>query len=306
MSIFCPVFFFSRQAYVLKKPVAAYNFDIWAPLSVHVWVSYAIFIVVLGVLMDLAQLGLKNQPWKFSVMKFSQRIDRIFDFTTGCFCAMYSSFVLTSLMFPKAKPIPFKSGGELSFLVENGQYRLADFHKPAWAPHGSDDSEARFQAGIDKYGYVLTGSTIKEIYDPLTSDSNLIVTGSDTWIFQHFNDFRYHGQLSVIEDPDGGSNWKGYFWNPRFRYKNQINYFLSLSNSGLIETIRRRYLPHTYRRDLTRTNTEQKISLDLFRNLFLMYVGCLLVCIFSALIECFLPIGQKFAENYQKRRNGCH
>ena len=133
--------FYSRQVFVLKKPIAAYNFDIWAPLSVNAWVSYAIFILVQGVMMDLAQLGRKNRRWKFAVTKFSRRIDRIFDFTTGCFCAMYSSFVLISLMFPKAKPIPFNSGTELSFLVENGQYRLVDNHKPARAPWGTNESK---------------------------------------------------------------------------------------------------------------------------------------------------------------------
>ena len=247
-------------------------------------------------------MGRKNQRWKFAIMKFSQRIDRTWDFTIGCFCAMYSSYVLISLMFPKAKPISFKSSTDLSFLVENGQYRLADFHKPAWEPVGSDETIARFKAGIAKHGYVFTGSSIKEIYDPLMNDSKVIASRSDTWTFQDFNDYPDHGQLSVIEDPDGGASWKGYFWNPRFRHKNKINYFLSFSG-GLIETIRRRYLPHAYRKDLTQTDTEQKISIDLFTNLFVMYAGCLLVCVFSALIECFFPIGKKFAEKYQTPKN---
>ena len=99
------------------------------------------------------------------------------------------------------------------------------------------------------------------------------------------------------------THWKGYFWNPGFRYKNKINYFLSLSSSGLIETIRRRYLPHAYRKDITQINTEQKINIDLFRNLFVMYAGCLLVFVFTVVMECLMPIGQKFAEKYQKRSN---
>ena len=126
---------------------------------------------------------------------------------------------------------------------------------------------------------------------------------SDTWIFQNFYDYPEHEQLSVIDDPDVGNTWKGYFWNPGFRYKNKINYFLSLSSSGLIETIRRRYFPHAYRKDFTQTNTEQKINIDLFTNLFIMYAGCLLVCVFTAVMEYLLPIGQKFAEKYQKQSN---
>lgn len=282
--------YFSKQVFVLKKPVVEYNFDIWAPFSVPVWVTYVVCILFLGIILDWTQLCIKNPGWIYSLIKSSRRIDFVFDLTIGCFSAMYSSFVLISLMFPNAKPIPFKSGTELSFLVDNGQYRMVDFRNPPLIPQGNYETQARFRSGIAKHGFKLTGNTIKQMYDPFVNDSKLVSSQFDTWVSQDFNDYAEHGQLTVVEDPDASSNRKGYFWNPNFKYKNEINYFLSLSTSGLIETIRRRYLPNANRQDLTKGDNDQKLSLNMFANLFIMYSGCLLIAILVAIIECFVGL----------------
>ena len=294
--------YYAKQLFVLKKPLPEYHFDVWAPLQANVWLTFIILILAQGsalVFILLAKrVGFNNLP----LQRIWDDMEFICETTIGWLFALYSSYVMISFMFPKAKPTPFESGTELVTLMENGEYIYTNFKDP---PAGLPDTASqkmtdRFANAIEYHGFVRQ-KAIENIYGLIINDRRKLVTvRSDVWVMQDFDSLPEHDQLETIEDKDVGNGLKGYYWTSNFSFKNEINYFLSLSSAGLVPMVRRRYLRRAVLVDLTKPDGKKPIRIDQFAELFTMYAGCLAGSIVVAIAERFYPILRNRTKKTQK------